>query len=226
MMQSGCTPAGSRHAAPANFPAPRSDADSGGAKAYDIVPERSELHILVYRGGPLARLGHNHVVSSKNIAGAVWMAEPFERSGFKIILPVESLIVDDPDARRAEGDQFPPEVPADAREGTHRNLLKPEVLDGGHYPAIVLRSVSVAGSREAPAVVVAITIKDATREIPVKATVHYEHEALIASGEFDIKQTDFGIAPFSIGLGALQVQDALHLKFKLVATHEISVDRP
>jgi hypothetical protein len=30
-------------------------------------------------------------------------------------------------------------------------------------------------------------------------------------------QTDFGIKPFSIGLGALEVQDRLHLKFVLVA---------
>ena len=216
-LQSGCTPAGRGPAAATNVPQHPRPADSHGAMVYDIVAARSELHVLVYRGGPLARLGHNHVVSCANIAGTVWMAEPLDHSGFEIIVPVKDLIVDDPQSRRTEGEQFASTVPADAREGTYRNLLKPEVLDGMHYPAITLRSVSISGGREAFSVMAAVTIKNATREIPVATTVHYEHDTLLASGEFDLKQSDFGIAPFSIGLGALQVQDVLHIKFKLLA---------
>ena len=217
MLQSACTPAARGPAAATNASLPQRPLDSRGAEVYDIVPARSELHVLVYRGGTLARLGHNHVVSCANVVGSVWRVEPFERSGFEIHFAVKDLIVDALESRRAEGEQFVSEVPSDAREGTYRNLLKPEVLDGDHYPAIRVRSVSISGSREAFSALAAVTIKNATREIPVAATVRYEHDTLLASGEFDVKQTDFGITPFSIGLGVLQVQDTLHIKFKLFA---------
>ena len=217
-MQSGCAPAVRGPAAPEGSHGPAVPGASRDAVAYDVASERSQVHILVYRSGPLARLGHNHVLISKSIAGSVWIAEPFERSSFELVLPVEDIIVDDPAARREEGGAFLAEVPAAAREATHRNMLKPEVLDGAQYPAITVRAVGVAGRPEAPSFNAAITIKQTTREIRLAATVHYENATLVASGEFDINQTDFGITPFSIGLGALQVQDQLHVKFKLVAT--------
>ena len=40
---------------------------------------------------------------------------------------------------------------------------------------------------------------------------------LTASGEFDVLQTQFGIKPFSVALGALEVQDRLHIEFTIVA---------
>ena len=54
-------------------------------------------------------------------------------------------MVDDPAARAAAGPEFPGEVPADARDGTHRNMLRPEVLDGDRYPEIVVRAIAVCG---------------------------------------------------------------------------------
>jgi hypothetical protein len=44
-----------------------------------------------------------------------------------------------------------------------------------------------------------------------------EGRQLQASGEFDILQSDFGITPFSVALGALQVQDRLHVTYRVVA---------
>src|SRR5687767_4439759 len=78
-----------------------------GAAVYRIDPQASALHILVYRGGRFAKLGHNHVVSSKSLSGRVWMHRELAQSGFEIAFPVADLIVDDPDARRAAGSEFP-----------------------------------------------------------------------------------------------------------------------
>jgi hypothetical protein len=52
-------------------------------------------------------------------------------------------------------------------------------------------------------------------QVPVKMAV--EGGKLTASGEFDILQTEFGIKPFSVALGALEVQDKLHIKFNITA---------
>ena len=40
---------------------------------------------------------------------------------------------------------------------------------------------------------------------------------LRVKGQFDIKQTDFGITPLNVALGALLVQDTLKIKFDLFA---------
>src|SRR5262245_42146159 len=57
-------------------PAPAPVAEVGaippGAKTWPVIPEESLLQILVYRGGAMARLGHNHVIASHQLSGAVY----------------------------------------------------------------------------------------------------------------------------------------------------------
>ena len=95
-------------------------------------------------------------------------------------------------------------------------MLRPEVLDAQSYPQIVLRAAAVAGSLQAPRITARITIRNATRDVEVPTKLSVEGERLTASGEFDIQQTDFGIKPFSVALGALEVQDRLHITFNVV----------
>lgn len=213
----GCATHSRKPAANADVSTPHAGAVARNATVYRLNAERSELHILVYRGGPLARLGHNHVVSAANMSGSVWVADPLESCGFDIVVLVADLTVDDDVARKAEGEQFATLVPQDARDGTRKNMLKREVLDGESFPRISLHAVSVSGTREAPVIVTRIELKDQIREVPVTANVTLQGDELTASGEFDLRQTDFGITPFSIGMGALQVVDTLHIKFRLVA---------
>ena len=196
---------------------PGSEPVPSGAAIYQIDAQASDLHILVYRGGTFARLGHNHVVSSKSLAGRVWMQPQFVASGFELSFPVAELVVDDPQARQAAGSDFPPDIPAADKEGTRKNMLRAEVLDAEHYPRVSVRSATVAGSLQMPQITARITIKDASREVPVPATIAIDGNRLTASGEFEILQTEFGIKPFSVALGALEVKDRLLVRFKLVA---------
>jgi polyisoprenoid-binding protein YceI len=202
---------------PASVPS-APEVDLRGATVYEIDPQASELSILVYRGGTLSRLGHNHVMTSKSLAGRVWLQQQFAKSGFELSFPVANLIVDDPQARRAAGSDFPPEIPQADKDGTRKNMLRPDVLDAEHYPRVEVRSVKVEGTLQAPQLTARITIKDASRDIAIPAAIAVDGSRLTASGEFDILQTDFGMKPFSVALGALEVQDRLHLRFKLVAT--------
>ena len=192
--------------------------DLRDAHMFRIAPAKSMLHILVYRAGSMAQLGHNHVMSAGNLSGYIWMHDSLlQRSGFDIRLPVNDLIVDDPDARSAEGPDFPLNVTDEGRAGTKVNMLKPDVLDGEHYPQVRLRSVNISGNSSTPEVTVAITIKDQTRQqtVPVRITV--DQQSLRVAGEFTIRQTDFGITHHSAMLGALLVQDLLTIKFDLEA---------
>jgi len=188
-----------------------------GATLYQIDPQASVLHIYVYRGGTFARLGHNHVMTSKSMTGRVWMRSPLPGSGFELSFPVADLIVDDPDARRAAGADFPPDIPDADKEGTRKNMLRKEVLDAETYPNVTVQSAAVDGSLPTPKITARITIKNASKDVAVPASIAMNGDRLTASGEFDILQTDFGMKPFSVALGALEVQDRLHVRFNLVA---------
>jgi hypothetical protein len=159
-------------------------------------------------------------MTSRSVAGRVWLHSQLEKSGFELAFAVAELIVDDAQARRAAGPEFPPDIPQADKDGTRKNMLRTEVLDGERFAQISLRSVRVSGSQQAPLITTAITIKDATREVEVPAKVSIEGGRLEASGEFDIQQTDFGMKPFSVAMGAIAVKDQLRIKFALVAERQ------
>jgi polyisoprenoid-binding protein YceI len=192
-------------------------ADTRGAAIYAIDSDRSIVTIFVYRAGTLARLGHNHVMTANKLAGQVWIHPEFEKSGFDISFHVADLIVDDADARRDAGSDFPPEIPQSDKDATRANMLKAEVLDAERFPDIRVQATSVHGSSDAPKIVAGVTIKDVRREIEVPSSLSANSSQLTAKGEFDILQSEFGIKPFSVGLGTLQVQDRLHIRFEIVA---------
>jgi len=194
--------------------------DLRGATVFNVDSEASTVHIHVFRGGALARLGHNHVVTSKQVSGRIWTHPTLSRSGFELQFPVATLIVDDPAARAAAGSEFASEIAPKDRDGTRQNMLRPEVLDAERHPTITLRSVRIDGSAERPQVTTRITIKGVARDVEVPAVVRIEGERLTAMGEFDIRHTDFEMKPFSVGLGALEVQDRLHIVFEIVARRE------
>lgn len=216
VLLAGC-PSAPRKSEAVNPQGPLPAPDLRGATLYQVDAAASTLAIQVMRGGALARLGHNHVMSSKTLSGRVWMNAAIEKSGFELSLPVNELIVDDPETRRAAGPDFPPDVPREDREGTRKNMLRLEVLDGERFPTISIRSVALHGALPDIKVVARITIKDRSRDIEVPTHVIVAGTQISATGAFDILQTDFGIKPFSIGLGALEVLDKLHIEFKIVA---------
>jgi len=189
-----------------------------GARLYTIDAAASSVTLRVYRAGPLAKLGHNHVITSTQVAGQAWTTGAPAGSGFELRVPVAGLTVDDPAARAAAGPDFPGELPGDAREGTRRNLLRPEVLDGERYPEIVVRAEALAGTWAQPSVTAHVTLKDRTRPVEVPLTITRDATTLAARGAFRVLQSDFGITPFSVGGGAIQVADAVEVAFDIHAT--------
>ena len=53
--------------------------------------------------------------------------------------------------------------------------------------------------------------------IDIPANVLVSEQQIEASGNATVRQTDLGLEPFSVGLGALSVRDELELKFRLIA---------
>lgn len=197
--------------------APRVPAVPAGARVYDIDPARSVVTILVHRAGPFAKLGHDHVVTSGQETGLAWEGGDPAGSGFEIHVPVATLVVDDPAARAATGGEFAGAVPESAREGTYSNMTRPEVLDAAEFPEVIVRCDGFAGSWERPVAAADLTIRGATRRTEIPIMLERTPGALVARGSFKVRQSDFGITPFSVAGGAIQVGDELDLRFEIVA---------
>jgi hypothetical protein len=213
----GCAQPRLPEAAPAA--APSTPTPQG--RAYDIVSRESLLTILVFRGGLLASAGHNHVIASHSLTGTIRVpADPLGTT-FEVHLPLNALTIDEPALRQAlHREDFPPEVPEAARQGTRTNMLGEALLDAAHWPEIVLRSVRIeAQGQGSGGVLAAVQASVRGQERLLTVPVHYQlqGEVLTVSGELTLKQTQLGLTPFSAFLGALAVQDEMQVRFQLVA---------
>jgi hypothetical protein len=212
-----------RHAAPP--PKPEESISKPGlppGRVYRIDESQSELRILVYRAGPLARFGHNHVMVNHAIRGAVNLADVPGDSVFWLTVPVAGFVVDEAQARREEGADFAGDIPDDAKSGTLHNMLSAALLNADEFPEITVRSVAESGTRAAPGAgaltaTVAISVAGHESTIDLPLTLHDDSRRLSATGSLELRQTALGLTPFSLMLGALQVQDAMTIKFEIVA---------
>jgi polyisoprenoid-binding protein YceI len=187
------------------------------AVSYAVRSDLSDVRFLVYRAGPIAKLGHDHVIRARTVLGEIKLDPEFPRSAFELSLPVADFEVDPADARSVEGEEFARQPSAEAIAGTARNLLGSQVLDAEHFPRIEIRSVALVGPSWGPDITVRIALRGAQRDITIPVAVERQNDRLTATATFDVRQTDFGIAPLSALGGSLQVADVVRVRMRLVA---------
>jgi polyisoprenoid-binding protein YceI len=190
------------------------------AGTYRIDSSRSELRLLVYRAGALANLGHNHVISNRGVNGTIVVAPMFADSSLSLSAPIAAFMVDDAQARREEGGDFPGEISDDAKSGTMNNMTGPALLNAAQYPVISVRSLRLAQSHGDLTATLAVSVAghDSTLEAPFLLTA--DRNSLAATASFELRQSALGLTPFSLLLGALAVRDAMQVKLNVVAAAE------
>jgi hypothetical protein len=185
-------------------------------KRYIVDPQASEIRLLVYRDGPMARFGHNHVMIGQ-VRGELDVSDSAAASGFRLVIPVETFVVDAPLPRGEEGEEFSAHVSDQARKGTRDNMLGPDVLDALHYPEIRIESDSLVGPRWNPSVTAHITVRGNRSELQFPAAVIEQSGSLTVIAAFHVLQSDLGIKPYSVLGGAIRVRDAIEIRVRLVA---------
>ena len=99
-------------------------------RPYDIASADSLLTIQAFRGGALAKAGHNHVIASHTLTGTLYVPVDPGHATFEVHMPVADLTVDEAVLRAKENsEEFPPDVPDSAKEGTRKNMLSAALLD-------------------------------------------------------------------------------------------------
>jgi polyisoprenoid-binding protein YceI len=180
------------------------------------------LTVLAFRGGALAKAGHNHVIASHGLHGILYVPDDLARTTFEVSFPVTDLTVDEAVLRAKENEaEFPPDVADSAKDGTRKNMLGSSLLDAEHYPEITLRSSKLEAANDGTGTdwlaQVQVTVRD--HESTVVVPTHYQRQGteIVVSGELPLRQTDLGLTPYSALLGALQVVDELKVRFRIVA---------
>jgi polyisoprenoid-binding protein YceI len=195
--------------------APASQVSPSG-KRYAVDRQASEIRLLVYRDGPMARFGHNHVLQGP-VHGEIRLADSVAASGFVIEIPVQSLQVDAPLARSEEGAEFASTVSDQARLGTRDNLLGPDVLDAAQHSLIRIESDALLGPRWNPSVSARITLRGKSSAVNFSAAVLEQSGVLTVVANFQLRQSDLGLTPFSVLGGAIRVQDRIDVRVRLLA---------
>jgi polyisoprenoid-binding protein YceI len=174
----------------------------------------------VYRAGPLASVGHNHVLASHELGGTIYVPAEITRSTFQMHVPVATLTVDETALRAQQASaDFPPDVSDSAREGTRHNMLGEALLDAANYPEIVLQATPVQAAAPAGTVMAQVqsTVRAQVRTFTAPLRYELGDHTVTVSGEIPLRQSDLGLTPFSAMLGALQVQDEMRISFRIVA---------
>ncbi len=201
-------------AEPGDFPRDRYQGLPGNS-VYRITA--SALTLQVYRAGSLKHLGHNHVITSADLRGLIYLPKERAQVGAAfadLYLPVTSLVVDDPQARARAGEEFAAPVADADRDGTRANMLGPRVLDAQRYPYVIIaiapRTVSTAELE--------ITFKNEHYQLTAPVDWHRTNGGLSAATSFTLTHESIGLTPFSILGGAIAVADGIDVSLQVEAT--------
>lgn len=194
-----------------------------GEPSHRVDSGNSWVRIYVYRAGMMSSLGHNHIVLARDIEGELWLQATPADSSFHLKLPVDAFIVDPPLLRAQAGADFATQPSASDIEGTRRNMLGEKVLNAAHYPFIEIWSERIRVSGGALTADIVVAARGTLRRLSIPVNFTATESELGASGKLTLKQTELGITPFSIMMGALAVRDELDIEYSITVESDSGI---
>ena len=193
------------HATNAARPLPEED-----TVRYLIDVRGSSFAVKASSTGLLSAFGHDPKVAIRDFWGDVEFnpADPaLERARVLLHIRTDSLEVSE-------------DVNEKDRAEIKRRMLD-EVLESARYPEIFYECSRVTGSGNGQRYWLVLngelTLRGVTRTLPVDVRVLINDSNLRASGEFTLKQSEFGIAAVTAVGGAIRLKDELRCTFDIVA---------
>lgn len=185
--------------------------------SYEIVAGESELRILVFRAGALARLGHNHVIWTSDISGTAVVGSSPGDSSVDLTVPVTSFVVDDPAVLEEEGSAFAGERSEDDVAGTRENMLGPDLLHAEEYDEVRIGTDSISGEFPQVTLNARIAVRGVEHPLALPVFVSLREGGLVASGSREVTHAELGLSPFEAAFGALRVAEDMIFRYRIVA---------
>jgi polyisoprenoid-binding protein YceI len=125
-------------------------------------------------------------------------------------------VVDAAATRAALGGLYAEPLTPEQRKATRAHMLSRGALDSARYPWARLHIAAPSTAQGAVRITIALTLHGVTRDLHAATQLSVNARQLLANGTFTIRQSDFGITPYSALLGALKVADPLDIRYHLV----------
>ena len=175
--------------------------------SWSLTAADGELHILTGVAGRAAKMGHRLTIGMKSWQAAVGWA------GGKPTTAELTVDVDSLEVLGGEGGLTPLGGP---EKGIARsNALKS--LDAKKFPQIRFAADQVAKTADGYRLTGTLEIHGTPRPQTVEVRVADSGDALALSARVQVTQSDFGVKPYSLMMGALKVADEVTIDFS--ATH-------
>ena len=193
------------------------DLRAAGGRVFALNPNTSSLRMYAFRAGKAAKFGHNHVLSAPEFQGFFSLSpEGPAASRFDLLFRLDQLAFDDPQHRAALGPAFASTISAEDTASTRNNMLGDNNFQATRFPLLRIQSLQIVGDAPKFAAKIAVELHGQTREMWTPLSVTGLPERLTVQGALVLRQSDFGIKPFSVFGGILAVHDEIVVEFTLV----------
>lgn len=177
-------------------------------KPGDLNLEFSRVYIFVDKTN---NLGHSHGVEGKLKGGSVL---PEQEGACSLVFDMRSFVADTATARKVFG--IDAEIDAATVKKVNQNMLGKEILDVQRFPEAKLERASLTPTQRKSARGLPefqlegdFTLHGVTRRVVAPCDLEVKDGWHHVRGKFTIRQTDFGIKPYTKAFGAVGIKDEL-----------------
>jgi polyisoprenoid-binding protein YceI len=180
-------------------------------RTYKIIAAESNLWVYVAKSGLLSALAHNHNIGVRSFSGTVTVPES-GASGGALSLDIEAKSLNVADKGISDKDR------AEITNSMHN-----EVLQSDKHSQISFKSAGVSdlkvngGDSYSFTVNGNLTLHGVTKQIAVPVTATMTAEQIKATGKYTLRQSLYGITPYSKAGGAVKVKDEVVVNFSIIA---------
>lgn len=179
---------------------------------YVIDPGTSRFTVQAFATGMLSAFGHNPTMGMRDYDGLLqFTPDSYENASVRVAVRTNAMEVMD-------------EMKGDDRRKLEQTMYE-QVLESERFPAAIFESKQVTvqklgGDLASAHVVGDLSFHGVTQNLSLDARITSMGTMMRISGDFTLRQSDFGIQPVSFAGGALKLKDELKFHFELVARQQ------
>lgn len=199
------------------------EAETSSPQPGDVNLTASRVYIFVDKKG----LGHQHAIEGRLKAGSIRLGAAADAG--QLTFDMQSFDADTLTARKYLG--LEGATGESTRSQVNDNMKGREVLDVKRYPIATfdIQSALPLGmnsKRELPIyrLIGTFTLHGTSQPVSIDADVAQARGWLSIRGNFSIKQTAFGITPYSKAFGTIGVADSIQIHGDLYVAPSVEVD--
>ncbi len=181
------------------------------SRTYTIDAKESSFWVFVGKSGFLSGLAHDHEIGVKSFTGRVVVPEAGAAGGaLELDIDARSLVVLDKKVSEKDRTEI-------------FNSMHQDVLESAKHQKITFKSVAVSDVKQTGdnaysfTLTGDLTLHGVTKRIATPVTATITPQQLRAVGKYTLKQTDYGVKPYSAAGGTIKVKNEVVVNFNIVA---------